>query len=227
MQLGFYVIPIVIGIIFCFVFIYWRNPWNSPRLRWTATRVLIRFLENYGGNFVVVDWALVPLTMDHYDRNKRRYIIDMQRAIFDEKGRGYLYYDIDSALPMTTEHQFTDGITIHKVEAGERVIKATPSGDPVVTVRPGEEGKPQLWFDPSYVDANLFQVRSKATVWSQILSGVFQKFALYIIAGLIIAVVAVAAVSMWQINNLSGQLADVSRRLMELLAAQGGGVSGG
>ena len=149
--------------------------------------------------------------------------MDLQRAIFDEHGRGYLYYDVDSALPLATASQ--GPILEMKLYENETVLKSTPSGEPVITVRPDEMGKPLLWFDPSYVDAKLFNVRIKATVWGQILSGVFQKYALYIILGLIVGIVAVIGISFYQVNQMTQQIADLAKTIAEM--AVDGGVSGG
>lgn len=226
MDLGFYVVPAMAGILFFILFIWYRNPFNSMKLRWTATRCMVRLLENYGGNFIVIDAFLVPLSKDIFDHNNKSYILDLQRAIFDEHGRGYLYYDVDSALPLTTEIQrhMSD---ILPLEEDEIIIKKTPSGDPVITLREGEGGKPLLWFDPSYVDAKLFNVKYKAAVWGQVLSGVFQKYALYIIIGLIAGIVAVIIVSFWQINQLTKQIADLAKTIAEMAVEGGGGASGG
>ena len=223
MKSGFIVVPAVAVVVIVVVGLWYKNPINSTRLRWTATRCLVRLLENYGGNFVCIDAFLVPLTKDIFERNDKSYIMDMQRAIFDAKGRGYLYYDVDSALPLTTEKQGT--AILHKLEEGELVVKATPSGAPVVTLKKDEQGRPLLWFDPSYIDAKLFNVRYKAAVWGQVLSGVFQKYALYIIIGLIVGIVAVIAISFWQINQLTNKIAELAARIAEMAA--GGGVIGG
>lgn len=224
-ELGFYIVPITAGIIFAVLGVWYKNPFNLPWLRWTATRCMVRLMENYGGNFVVIDAFLVSLSRDIFDHNGKSYILDLQRAIFDEHGRGYLYYDVDSALPVTTERQGKE--IARQLEEGEIVIKATPSGSPVVTVKEGEGegGMPLLWFDPSYVDAKLFNVKYKAAVWGQVLSGVFQKYALYIIIGLIIGIVAVIAISFWQINQLTQQIAELARQIVEL--ASGGDAVGG
>lgn len=222
-DLAIYIIPIMAGIIGVLTVTWYHNPINSMRLRWTATKCMVRLLENYGTNFIVIDAFLIPLTKDIFDRNNKSYVLDMQRAIFDEHGRGYLYYDVDSALPLTTEEQ--GPLSEMKLEESEVVIKATPSGSPVLTLRPGEKGKPLLWFDPSYVDAKLFNVRIKATIWGQVLSGVFQKYALYIIIGLIVGIVAIIALSFYQINQLTGQISDLAKSIIELTA--GGDVVGG
>jgi len=223
MDLGFYVAPALALIAFVIVAVWYKNPFNSFRLRWTATRCMVRLMENYGGNFVVIDAFLVPLSRDIFDHKGKSYILDLQRAIFDEHGRGYLYYDVDSALPVTTERQGKE-IT-RKLEEGEIVIKSTPRGAPVVTLKEGEGGRPLLWFDPSYVDAKLFNVKYKAAVWGQVLSGVFQKYALYIIIGLIAGIVAVIAISFYQINTLTKQIADLAKTIAEM-AVEGDVVGG-
>ena len=223
MDIGLYVIPLTLGIIGVLFVTWYHNPFNSMRLRWTATRCMVRLLENYGGNFIVIDAFLVPLSKDIFDHKNKSYVLDLQRAIFDEHGRGYLYYDVDSALPLSTENQ--GPITDMKLFEDEIVIKSTPSGTPVIMIREGERGKPLLWFDPSYVDAKLFNVRIKATVWGQVLSGVFQKYALYIIIGLIAGIVAVIALSFYQINQLTQQIADLAKTIAEM--AVGGGATGG
>ena len=224
MKSGFIVVPAVAVVVIVVVGLWYKNPINSPRLRWKADRCLCRLLENYGGNFVCIAAFLMPLAVDTFERNNKRYILDMKRAIFDLHGRGYLYWDVDSALPMATEIQAKR--EAYLIEEGkERVIKAAPNGDPVVTIRENERGKPLLWFDPSYIDAELFNVRYKAGVWGQILSGVFQKYALYIIIGLIVGIVAVIAISFWQINQLTNKIAELAARIAEMAA--GGGVVGG
>lgn len=232
MDLGFYIFPAMAGIICILVLVWYRNPFNSIKLRWTATRCMVRLLENYGSNFLVIDAFLVPLSKDIFDRNNKSYILDLQRAIFDEHGRGYLYYDVDSALPLATERQLTlrvnELVASDMMEPDEVVIKSTPGGLPVITVRKDEKGKPLLWFDPSYVDAKLFNVKYKAAVWGQVLSGVFQKYALYIIIGLIVGIVAVIIVSFWQINQLTKQIADLAKTIAEMAVdGSGGDIVGG
>lgn len=224
-DLGFYIVPAMAGIAAVIAITWYHNPFNSTWLRWTATRCLVRLMENYGSNFVVIDAFLVPLSRDVFENNKKRYILDLKRAIFDEHGRPYLYYDVDSALPLTTEKQGES--MARKLEGEEIVIRETPGRAPVVTLRKDEKGKPLLWFDPSYVDAELFNARYKAGVWGQILSGVFQKYALYIIIGLIVGIVAVIAISFYQINQLTRQITELANKIAEMAAANGGGAVGG
>jgi hypothetical protein len=222
-DLSFFLVPALAMTVVVVLWMWYKNPFNLLWCRWTGDRCLVRFLENYGKNFVVIDAFLVSLKTDIIKRNDRAYILDMQRAIMDRHGRGYLYYDIDSALPLAPEIQAER--EPRAIDPQERVIKRTPSGHPVLTVKEDERGQPLLWFDPSYVDAGLFHVRLQTAVWAQILSGVFQKYALYIIIGLIVGIVAVIVVAFWQTQQLTQQVIELSKKLAELAAT--GGVVGG
>ena len=219
---------IPVAIIITVLIIWYFNPFNSWRLRWTADKCLVRLCELTGKNYTVTDVFLVSLSDDKATKDNKCYVLDFTRSIKDSGGRSYLYFDIDNCLPLTT-FETTVSIKDKKVK-DEVVLGRDPDGNTTVKYTLDKNGKPLLWYNPTALDARLFMQIFTNEVWSRIGRSKLEKYALYIIVALVILCVAIAGLSAWQINNLTTQNSDLAKKIIDLLnnANKGsGGVTGG